>query len=332
MPEGIKPWGGTPLRENVESAMLLVDQAPVPMLRLTMEGVVIYANDSAKPVLSALEAKVGGSLRREFVDLIFPYLSHAPSFDMEFPIGSKTLSLVFCYLRDANCVNVYGMDITERRFMYEEMTRKRSEAQALNERLQGEIKQRQEAEALLAKQRDAMQRMAQYDSLTGLPNRALYTDRMKLAMEGLKRDRFVGMMMIDLDGFKSVNDDFGHDAGDAVLVETARRLERCCRSVDTAARMGGDEFCILFGDMGDPTIKHEEVLTRIAQNIVDTLGEPVPFVLDGRRVELKTTPSIGIAIARTPAVSMDALMKQADIAMYFAKNSGKNAYRFYERS
>jgi diguanylate cyclase (GGDEF)-like protein len=162
-----------------------------------------------------------------------------------------------------------------------------------------------------------------HDGLTGLANRALLQDRLGHALARARRSAAtVGVLFCDLDGFKMVNDSLGHDAGDALLVEVARRLEHNLRDGDTAARLGGDEFAIAI----DETSSAEMV--SLAQRLLDALREP--FVLNGR--EMFVRASIGIADNAADVLDADELLIRADIAMYSAKSRGRDRYAVFESS
>ncbi len=162
---------------------------------------------------------------------------------------------------------------------------------------------------------------ALHDQLTHLPNRRLFKDRLELSLTQAKRyDRFVGAMFIDLDRFKLVNDTHGHAEGDELLKSVAQRLIRCVRAGDTLARQGGDEFTILLPDLVTP-----EDAAIIAEKILEELK--VPFTVGGQ--EFRATASIGISIYPRDGENADLLLKNADIAMYKVKASGKNGYMYF---
>jgi diguanylate cyclase (GGDEF)-like protein/PAS domain S-box-containing protein len=166
--------------------------------------------------------------------------------------------------------------------------------------------------------------LAYYDALTGLPNRLLFQDRLQQALTRAARDnRLVALMLLDLDRFKIVNDTLGHSAGDALLVDAARRIGGCVRDSDTVARLGGDEFTVILPDVADI-----RSASKVAQKIVDSLS--VPFTLEGH--EVFVTTSIGISLYPISARNGEALVKAADIAMYRAKEQGRNNYQFYRSS
>ncbi len=160
-----------------------------------------------------------------------------------------------------------------------------------------------------------------HDHLTHLPNQRLFKDRLEMAITHSKRHGgMVGVMFIDLDRFKIVNDTHGHAAGDELLKNVAHRLRHCIRAVDTLARKGGDEFTVLL-----PDLMRAEDAALIAEKIMHELG--IPFSVAGQKFHVSA--SIGIAIVPRDGESIDTLLKSADIAMYRVKASGKNGYRFF---
>jgi len=171
--------------------------------------------------------------------------------------------------------------------------------------------------------RHRIHQMAFYDSLTSLPNRALFNDRLRqMITDAAWHGQQAGLMMIDMDRFKAVNDTLGHPAGDELLRETAARLSTCVRAYDTVARLGGDEFAILL-----PEIRVGDDLGRIAGKILAVFERP--FLLEGKEVFVSC--SIGIALYPCDSLEADDLFKYADSAMYSAKRSGRNNFCFYSR-
>lgn len=165
--------------------------------------------------------------------------------------------------------------------------------------------------------------LAHYDTLTGLPGRALFRDRLKHAMAKAERNKqMVALMFLDLDRFKAINDTLGHSAGDALLKNVAQRLKECVRDEDTVARLGGDEFTVILeeiSDVADASI--------VAKKIIDSVA--LPMFLNGH--EVFVTASIGITVYPLDNADMDELIKNADSAMYRAKEEGKNSYEFYTK-
>ena len=161
-------------------------------------------------------------------------------------------------------------------------------------------------------------RQANYDILTGLPNRMLALDRLKLALAQARRDSTqVGVMFLDLDNFKHINDTLGHDAGDNLLVEAARRISSCLRGTSTVARLGGDEFLVILPGLTGP-----EAACQVAERILKTFSGA--FMLNGQ--EVFVTTSIGIATFPSDSDNSGTLLQHADAAMYEAKHKGKSAY------
>jgi diguanylate cyclase (GGDEF)-like protein/PAS domain S-box-containing protein len=163
---------------------------------------------------------------------------------------------------------------------------------------------------------------ANYDPLTELPNRRLFTDRLQQELLKAQREASVlAVLFIDLDHFKNVNDSLGHDIGDALLIEAAKRLSRCVRKSDTVARLGGDEFIIILTDLKDLC----DDSSSIAQNIITSLEQP--FHLDDN--SLYISASIGIAVYPTDASNCEDLLRYADQAMYTSKSKGRNDYCYF---
>ncbi|MGD0961563.1 MAG: PAS domain S-box protein [Methylomonas sp.] len=162
---------------------------------------------------------------------------------------------------------------------------------------------------------------ANYDPLTHLPNRRLFGDRLQQEIRKTSRDKqFLGVLFIDLDRFKEVNDTLGHRIGDALLIEAARRICACVRETDTVARLGGDEFTVIVTELTDVTN-----LNCIAQSIVAALN--LPFIFENGQACV--TASLGIAIFPNDTRNADELVRYADQAMYAAKNKGRNCFRYF---
>lgn len=168
-----------------------------------------------------------------------------------------------------------------------------------------------------------LERRATHDLLTGLANRGLLMDRLQLAaIQAKRRGQKVGVLFIDLDGFKMINDGFGHATGDQVLKLTGNRLAAIVREGDTVGRLGGDEFVIVLNDQ-DRIEDISDAVTRIMESVL----RPIPI----QAHEITLTCSIGISVCPDDGEEAGALLKYADIAMYKAKEEGKNASRFYTR-
>lgn len=166
--------------------------------------------------------------------------------------------------------------------------------------------------------------LAYHDPLTGLPNRVLLEDRLQQAMAHADRNRTqLALLFMDLDNFKQINDSLGHAVGDCLLQDVASRLGDCVRDTDTLSRQGGDEFILLLTDLQDPDASLP-VLTKIMNRLQD------PFMVEGD--ELSTSVSIGVATYPGDGTDFDTLRKKADMAMYRAKEAGRNTYRFFDEA
>lgn len=162
--------------------------------------------------------------------------------------------------------------------------------------------------------------LAYSDSLTGLPNRLLLRDRLEHAIASAQRNRTqVGVLFIDLDKFKAINDSFGHHTGDQLLREIGERTRRCVREIDTVSRLGGDEFVVVLPDLHDA-----QDVAAVARKILAALGQP--YQIDTR--ELTVTPTLGIAVYPQDGTDVETLLRNADVAMYHAKEGGKNRFEY----
>jgi diguanylate cyclase (GGDEF)-like protein len=168
-----------------------------------------------------------------------------------------------------------------------------------------------------------LRHQAMHDSLTGLPNRVLFLDRLTQALARLaRRPGQLSVLFLDLDGFKSVNDRFGHDAGDTVMVEVARRLQSALRPYDTAARIGGDEFLVLAEAPEDDAQATIHLATRIQEHLQDPIRV--------QSSDVRVSASIGMTFTSDSTADASSLIRDADVAMYRAKASGKNRWSLFD--
>jgi diguanylate cyclase (GGDEF)-like protein/PAS domain S-box-containing protein len=180
-----------------------------------------------------------------------------------------------------------------------------------------DITERKQADELIWKH-------ANYDHLTQLPNRRLFRDRLEQSIKLAHRSNdSLALLFIDLDRFKAINDTLGHDTGDKLLIEAAERINQCVRETDTVARMGGDEFTVILSQISDVSYAG-----KVAASIIQKLTEP--FKIDG--AELNVSASIGVAFYPEDGDNSEQLLKNADIAMYAAKNSGRGRFNTFEAS
>lgn len=171
-------------------------------------------------------------------------------------------------------------------------------------------------------QQHTLEMMAHYDMLTQLPNRTLFADRFQQAIaHSLRQHSLLGVVFLDLDGFKPINDTYGHEIGDQLLIEVAQRIKACIRLDDTASRLGGDEFAILLNDIS--SVDHCE---RLVRRLLRTIQ--LPYHIAGEQVQLGA--SIGITLYPLDHADADTLLRHADQAMYQAKQSGRNRYAIFD--
>jgi diguanylate cyclase (GGDEF)-like protein/PAS domain S-box-containing protein len=183
-----------------------------------------------------------------------------------------------------------------------------------------------------------IEHLAFYDILTALPNRRLLLDRLSQAIIANKRsDRHGAVIFLDLDNFKSLNDTHGHGVGDFLLLEVADRLKGCVRQIDTVSRFGGDEFVILLCDLASDKVESTSLANIIAEKIRTKLAEPYVLTVEPQgkapiRVEHRCTASIGVIVFASDELSQDEILKSADVAMYKAKDAGRNTIRYHDNN
>lgn len=183
-----------------------------------------------------------------------------------------------------------------------------------------DITRRKTDEEALRATHAELEHQANFDTLTGLPNRHLLNDRLKQAVYVQRKPKSVAVVFVDLDHFKVINDSLGHNVGDEVLRQVGERLLVAVRDGDTVARVGGDEFVLLLNDQN-----REDGIFRTMRRIIDKVGQPI--VVGGR--ELKITCSAGISLYPQDGPDVQTLLKYADVAMYRAKSHGRNTFEFF---
>ena len=290
----------TALKQREASFRLLFDDNPVPMFVLHRETqAFIAANAAAQAHYGYSRAKLLSmklhDLRIEHDELVE---------DSETPFASEVVTSKHT-TSDGRVIEVVAFS---RRLDYE------GTPAILLAVI--DITERKQAEARIAY-------MAHHDALTELPNRVLFREHMGDALT--QRDRtggFVGVLCIDLDNFKLVNDTLGHPIGDRLLQDVAQRIKRVTRQRDMAARLGGDEFAVLV-----PETKSPQELAILAQRLIDAVSEP--YMIEGHALTVGAT--IGIAVAPTDGEDADRLLRNADMALYRGKSDGKSTFRFFEQ-
>ena len=179
---------------------------------------------------------------------------------------------------------------------------------------------------------EKIRKLAFYDALTQLPNRRLLDDRLKQAMEVNRRSgQFGALMFVDLDNFKPLNDNYGHGVGDLLLIEVAKRITRCLRKMDTVARFGGDEFVVLLSELDTEKVTSAHQASTVAEKIRATLAAPYRMKrAAGENLEHHCTSSIGVVLFQNHQARAENILKWADMAMYQAKESGRNRVCFFD--
>jgi diguanylate cyclase (GGDEF)-like protein/PAS domain S-box-containing protein len=288
-------------------ASLVANSSDVVMV-IDPDTTIRYASPSAHRVLGFDPEELDG---RRFAELIAPEdRTHALSFLTTIADGEGHVGLTEYRVQNRDGSALY-VETSRTNLMHDPNVK----GIVLNTR---DISERKQFEEQLSHQ-------AFHDQITGLANRALFQDRVMHALERQSRDgKPVAVLFMDLDDFKTVNDSLGHAAGDQLLVEISSRLVGRLRTADTAARLGGDEFAVLLEDGGEEGMTAADVAGRI----LETFEEP--FLLDG--TEVYTHASIGISVAEPEAPPQDAdeLLRNADVAMYMAKEAGKGRYQLFE--
>jgi diguanylate cyclase (GGDEF)-like protein len=204
----------------------------------------------------------------------------------------------------------------------------------LNLRLMWAKRKLNEEHHLVLHQQVQMQQMAFYDMLTMLPNRRLLYDRLGQTIASSKRNnRFAALMFLDLDNFKPLNDAHGHDVGDLLLIEAARRLKGCVREIDTVARLGGDEFVVLLSELGQSKDESGVQARLIAEKIRESISSPYHLTIERKdqadsMVEHYCSASIGVTLFMNDEIRPEDILNRADVAMYRAKELGRNRICF----
>jgi diguanylate cyclase (GGDEF)-like protein/PAS domain S-box-containing protein len=296
------------LQVSEERYRLMAENSTDLIARTTAKGLVVYASDAVR-LLAGYEPSelVGRSIFDFVLEDDHHIIQRATS---ELREGAQ-VSRTFSYRTRRKDGSSVWFETTSRAIL--DTSGEITEIVSVSR----DISERRQAEAQIEYQ-------AYHDALTGLPNRLLFRDRLTIALAHAKRQQSpLTVMFLDLDRFKYVNDTLGHSLGDELLRAVATRLRTVLREDDTIARMGGDEFTILLGD-----VTAAEDAAKIAQKLLDTVAEPLR--VEGH--ELYVTTSIGIAMFPDDGDSAESLLKNADSAMYRAKEIGRNSYQLCTRA
>jgi diguanylate cyclase (GGDEF)-like protein/PAS domain S-box-containing protein len=293
------------LRESEERFASTMALAAIGISHVDDDGRFLYVNPQLCAMLGYSEQELLGRTVKE--------ISHPDDLDSTSNLSARlrdgtisSFKVEKRYLRKDGTTMWAGLTVA--------MKRDREGRKLYDVSIVEDISARKEAE-------QRVQYLASHDPLTNLPNRATFSELLASAcMTARRYGRRFAVLFVDLDRFKVINDTLGHDAGDTVLRETAARLRRCVRGSDIVARLGGDEFVVLLQEAGDAS-----VATRVADNVLAALGRPIE--IRGRLSNVGA--SIGICLHPDGAQEDHAVLTNADIAMYLAKQSGKNTYRVY---
>lgn len=292
-------------REDLEHYELLVNYSTDVIIKFDCEGVCSFASPSVKNIMGYEPEEL---LNNSIFDYFHPddakskrrlynkLAEHASSETISFRIRHKNDHYIWLETENTSFTHPETGEITEIISVSRDIT------------------ERKETEERLLY-------LANFDSLTGLPNRALFRDRLRRAVARAQRNSTkLALFFIDLDRFKTINDSLGHHAGDQLLRSVAKRLKQFARQQDTIARLGGDEFTVILEGIEDT-----DDVAMVAEKILELMAPP--FRLDGHM--LVVTPSIGITIFPDDSDNMRALLKNADTAMYRSKENGGNCFEFY---
>lgn len=310
--------------EASDSAMMLVDEhSTITMVNEQFENMTGYSKASVENSKSWTDffdvserSKLEGLLRQADDNASAP----RPHFESILVDRKGNTKVVYTNVRkipDTNNRVVSLNDISELKLAEKEIRALNNELNTKNRGLNQEITLRQKVEKQLRYK-------ATHDHLTGLPNRVLLFDRLKQAFAFDERhNTLIALMILDLDNFKNINDTMGHLSGDILLKKVALGLQKCMRQYDTVGRLGGDEFVIIINDADtiQDIITFAEKVQTVFQKPFDILGQ-----------QTYVTTSIGVAVYPLHGSTIETLLKKADVAMYVAKKSGRNAFRFFSDS
>ena len=251
-----------------------------------------------------------------------------------FPMkNSTTIKSIFEFMQQDVTIMPYDLEkkqvtllIYDQTSLMEEKARSNKESEELARAIKianATIRKLETAKSKLIKQQDIIYKQAHYDHLTSLANRTLLTQRLQLLVENNQSvGKKFGVLFLDLDNFKEINDSLGHDVGDMILIHIAKTLLLATRKTDTVARFGGDEFIILVDD-----IEEAKTLEHIAKKLINAIQQPIRV----RHLDLNVTTSIGISLFPEHGSDFNQLIKNADLALYAAKAEGRNTYKIYQQ-
>ncbi len=295
----------------------VIDGANDPVIAIDMEYNVLLLNSTAATIMGVNPEKA----RQKKCFEIF-HNSNKPCTDKRYPCPVKQIkstgkpsTLLHNPLHGNGINNTFELEVSPLRDKDNQLCGIIEVARDISDRLR--------IEQELRESRSRLYKLAHHDTLTGLPNRLLFRDRLERAVTKAQRNKsMVAIMFMDLDNFKHINDTLGHDTGDELLIEVASRLKALCRKSDTVARLGGDEFIFMLDDINNP-----KNVAGIAKKIMASIS--LPIEIDNHQLNIST--SIGISIYPIDSGDIDKVIKCSDLALYQAKDEGRNLFCFYKR-
>ncbi|TFG92649.1 MAG: bifunctional diguanylate cyclase/phosphodiesterase, partial [Syntrophobacterales bacterium] len=295
------------IRQSEERYRTIIEDMEEWYFETDLAGNILFFNDILARGLGYSHEKLTGENFRTFVrqeDIQTVY----KTFHQVYETGEPTMNFPYALARPDGTITFTEFSIFPRRDQEGTIMGFRGVGRDITERKRSE---------------ERIEYLATHDTLTNLPNRLMFNQLLNHALQGAQRyERQLAVFFIDLDRFKIINDTLGHDAGDQLLQEIAIRLKQTLRAMDVIARLGGDEFVILIEEVSDLS-----QVTTVAHNVLSAVIKPMS-IMDQ---ECRVTASIGISIYPKDGEDEQSLMKNADIAMYFAKEEGKNNYQFYSK-
>ncbi|MCX7872083.1 MAG: EAL domain-containing protein [Verrucomicrobiae bacterium] len=281
------------IEEQIRVLGKFPSENPNPVMRIKIDGTLVYANAASQPMLQEWNCEIGDEVPEFLVKFIRETIQSEHRKDIEVMSNGRYFSFSITPIQGEDYVYVYGHDITRLKEAEQELIRLKNQAQDL----------------------------ALHDALTGLPNRILLEDRMQQAIaHSIRNGTKTAVAFIDLDNFKHINDSLGHKVGDQVLVKLATYLRQTVRKTDTVARWGGDEMILVLTDLHS----HDE-----AYAVCERIRVQVQEKLKQDEIGIPATMSMGVAICPDDSDSPESLQQQADTALYVAKSSGRNTIVFF---
>jgi len=282
--------------DEIEILSRFAAENPNPVLRVGHNGVILYTNAACDAILGALNCRVGEKVPRFLDPVIADVPGKGEGSETQVEIGARAFTFMVSPVKDADYFYLFGHDITRLKETERELVRLKEQAQA----------------------------MALQDALTGLPNRTLLQDRLVQAIaQSVRLSKKLALAFFDLDNFKPINDAQGHQVGDQILVEVARRVSATVRKTDTVARWGGDELILLLPGLNAPSQ---------ARAVCERVKHLVQKELARNPLTRPLTLSMGVAIYPDDASLPELLLQQADTALYQAKARGRNRVVLYGES